>query len=393
MRAVNYLLILITSYSFAQTKFEKGYIIGNTGEKTDCYIKNDDWDGNPSQFTYKFSLEGESKTGNLQNVVEFGVESSFKYIKANVDMDRASLDLNNFNEDRTPKLKPETVFLRVLREANESFYSYEENNLHLYFIKVSKNKIEQLINKPYKMEDSKIGFYQYYKQQLINSFDCGDLKSIIEKTAYNKSDLTAAFDKYYECSGQVVKKASQNSDKTEFNIRLRPGISYRSTKLHRSGETADVDYGSKPCFRIGLEVEAALPFNNNKWALFIEPNYEISSFSKTIPTYGNVTLKENIFSAPIGVRYYVSVNKNSKLFLNLAYNIMLFRNSDGVYETTDENFSVEKKHTVLLGVGYNYKKFSLEARFDLNDSTGATDFVYISAKSKAYGLILGYKFL
>ena len=37
----------------AQTNFEKGYCIDNTGNTIICYIKNFDWRNNPNTFKYK----------------------------------------------------------------------------------------------------------------------------------------------------------------------------------------------------------------------------------------------------------------------------------------------------------------------------------------------------
>jgi len=51
------LSVLITSSSFSQINFEKGYFIDNLGAKTDCYIKNIDWNLNPDTFDYKLELD------------------------------------------------------------------------------------------------------------------------------------------------------------------------------------------------------------------------------------------------------------------------------------------------------------------------------------------------
>lgn len=392
MKKLPFLLILITTICFSQNYFEKGYIINNNGERIECFIKNEDWKSNPTEIAYKSNLDSESKTANLQNTSEFGIDIFFKYIRVTVDMERTTMDLNNYNYDRTPKFKTETVFLKALKESDISLYSYEENNLHLYFIKKGTNKIEQLINKPYKLDEARVDYYQYYKQQLINSLQCDGLKADIEKTGYNKSGLMEVFEKYYKCSGQTVKEISKDKGKTEIKFYVTPGVTLRSYKLERAGENATADFAAKPSARIGAEMEVILPFNHAKWALFIEPNYETYSFSKEIPTYNNVTIEEQTIYAPIGVRHYMLINKNSKLFLDLALNLFIAKNSKGNYGATDENFEVKDKNNLVCGLGYAYKKYRLEVRFDLDSTVELTSENHIQAESKAFSFIFGYNF-
>lgn len=51
------LLLTITLYSNAQTKFEKGYYINNKGIKFEGYIKNSDWKNTPKKIEFKQTLE------------------------------------------------------------------------------------------------------------------------------------------------------------------------------------------------------------------------------------------------------------------------------------------------------------------------------------------------
>ena len=62
-----FILLFLSFNTFSQVTFEPGYIIDNSGQKTICLIKNNDWKNNPESFDYKINeaatvLEGNSGT-------------------------------------------------------------------------------------------------------------------------------------------------------------------------------------------------------------------------------------------------------------------------------------------------------------------------------------------
>ncbi|MFK7782131.1 hypothetical protein [Psychroserpens sp.] len=60
--------------SFSQINFEKGYLISNQGEKLDIFIKNNDWNDNPTEFKYKITLDSDQVIDeSINNVKEFGI--------------------------------------------------------------------------------------------------------------------------------------------------------------------------------------------------------------------------------------------------------------------------------------------------------------------------------
>jgi hypothetical protein len=68
------LYLLITEILFGQIVFEKGYFIDKNGNKIICLIKNIDWKDNPKGFDYKLFEDGEIKSANTEDVLEFSVE-------------------------------------------------------------------------------------------------------------------------------------------------------------------------------------------------------------------------------------------------------------------------------------------------------------------------------
>ena len=329
--------------------------------------------------------------GNLKDVSEFGVDNFSKFVRADVGVDRSSIDLDNFDHIRIPNLKRETLFLKVLKEANVTLYAYEEGNLNLYFLKSNTGKIEQLIYKPYKLDNQRVNFYSYFRQQLLNVMDCKDMKSEIEKTHYNKVELENIFQKYYECSAQTGTEINTNKPKTKFSLTIKPGITMRSFAFKRPNyPEANVDFGTKTFGRIGVELEALLPFNKGKWALFIEPYYDYYNYSKTIPTYGDVKAKSTAVNLPCGVRHYMFLNNNSRLFLNLAYNLNIFSSdSTASYQFAQTDITIETGSSITVGLGFKYNKYSAEVRTDIG-STTATNYSDLQIKTAPISFIFGY---
>src|SRR4051812_7885531 len=121
-------LFLFLSFSIsaaAQTAFEPGYIIDSTGEKINCFIKNDDWSDNPINFKYKLSEDGDIKTGDINNIKEFSIDNDNKFTSAEVKIDRSSDYINNLSDSSKPDWSVQKVFLHVLLSAKVSLMSYK----------------------------------------------------------------------------------------------------------------------------------------------------------------------------------------------------------------------------------------------------------------------------
>jgi hypothetical protein len=86
------LLFLIIStilniHCFGQIVYEKGYYIDNSNQKIECFIKNLDWNNNPTKFMYKLTENGEKNTLDIKLVKEFGIGDGLKYVRKKVQID------------------------------------------------------------------------------------------------------------------------------------------------------------------------------------------------------------------------------------------------------------------------------------------------------------------
>lgn len=398
-----YLTFLLFSFSaFSQTSFTPGYLIKTNGVKVNCFIKNEDWRGSPRTFEYKLEENGEIKIGTIDNIDEFGAGKFFKYIKATVEIDQSSDKVGNLNDVRNPVLKEETLFLKTLAEGNASLYTTEKENKKYFFFKIESEKIQPLIYKKYMATPTRMGTNEYYKQQLATTLNCDNLlESHFENLEYKKNKLLRIIVDYNSCKNSETILYVKENHKSTFNLCIRPGATYTSFSLQQIGDEK-IDFGNKAGFRIGLEVEYILPFNNNKWSLFFEPTYQYYDSEKEVVyvdyySFQKTTLisvEYNSIELPLGGRYYLFPNKNSAFFIDAAILIDVPIMDSKIVSSNESSYDLNIKNRTALafGIGFKFKnKYSLQARFYTTSSL--IDYYYRDSEYKTFSLIAGYNFL
>jgi len=398
------LIIFLSIFSFncyAQTDFERGYFINNNDEKISCLIKNGDWKNTPSKFKYKLSEGSEVKIETIKSAKEFGILNESKYKRFIVGIDRSSDNLNKLSDTKDPILKEEQLFLKTIIEGKASLFYYEDRGLKRYFFSVDDSRVEQLIYKSYKTTAHEIKKNNKYKQQLWFNLKCQTFSmDDINRVGYRKSGLIKLFIQYNECKNSISKKYQKKRSKKIFNLSITPGldISSLSTQNNKS-DFKDTDFGQNLGFRLGIEAELILPFNNNKWAVFVEPTYQYFKSEKEI-TYilkDVITKKTNVkvdyksIELPIGIRHSFYFNDNSKLFINAAYILDINLGSSLHAESRSfMDYEINSKPNFVFGVGYKYKnKYSFEIRSGLKRNILGTD-PAASSDYKKVSLIFGY---
>lgn len=375
-------LIAISTKSFAQNIYEKGFFIDNKGIKNEGLIKNLDWSKNPKQFEFKTSNDAQSNVLSIKEVKEFEITEKVKYLRAEVDVDLSDDNINALSEDKEPSFTKEEVFLKVLIENTNThtLYIYNNENIKRFFY-MKNGKITPLIYKRYLVSDNKIGTNKQFVEQLKEISNCNNIsQAYISNIQYTEKELKNFFIKLNECNNSDYKSFDKKVRKNNFHLSIRPGINFSSFDVTKSSAVnlQNEDFGSKSNFRIGIEAELVLPFNNDKWSVFIEPTYQYFKAEKQI--YTSTILNEQVLNKrsinyssieiPMGVRYYLFLNEKSKVFLSgaLIFDAVM-NNSELVYE--DYNFvankiKVSSKVNFGFGVGYKYDRYSVEANFHTN---------------------------
>lgn len=374
-------LLLQPLFCFSQAVFIKGYFIDNDHHRKDCLIEDVYSKNNIAGFDYKLTEDAAPLKASIDNVEEFGFQDNFKWIRATVNVDTSSRNIDVMKNNRHPEWKQRTVFLKTLIEGKASLYEYKEGDFEFFFFSKDNGNLEQLVYKKFHAGGGKYAYNSFYIAQLQSTVNCS-INALQKITAkYNANDLIAFFKAYNECENSPM-VSYQAKRKVKISIRATPGINISSYRL---GST---QFETKATFRAGVDFEALLPTKRNHWAIFIEPVYHYyKSDASNSTTSGSVDYKSIQMS--LGLRYYLPVTKKLKVYGNAAFLYDFPIDSEISYKN-----STVKIHTIgsyFAGVGGTLKKVSFEYRI-YSKLTLAEGEIYESEQFSNQAFILGYKF-
>lgn len=396
-----WLLLFISTSLFGQIEFELGYFITDDDIKTECLIKNIGWKNNPVEFDYKLHNEETVETATIADVKEFGIYDQFKYVRYTVDIDRSSMSTSKLSKKRTPEWTSETLFLQVIIEGAVNLYYYGEGNLKRYFYSKGDSSPKQLIYKKYLGQNgySVLENVTYQNQLWTEVKIEGSTLSSATRVGYKLTSLEKYFIKYHETIG-VSYNQYKNTLKGEgfkVDIKVLGGANYSSFSMENTYSKRSIDYGSHIGARFGFEAEFILPFNRNKWALYIDPTYQYYSATTTGYDYfGNpeeITADISSIRASVGIRHYFYLGDNSKLFINISFPFQLNYKANVDLDSNTELDIIKKSISIgSVGVGYVYKRFGAEIRID-PDRDLLAGYSYWQSEFTDYSLTFSYDLL
>jgi hypothetical protein len=385
-----YILLLFCSFlSFAQTKFEPGSYIDLNNTKHEGFIKNLDWKSNPSQIIFKSKItDSEDISVNTINIKEFEIYGISKYIKFNVNIDISSTNIADINYTKEPIFENKEFLLKVLLEGKKSLYYLSYNLNGKYFFNNSSGEIEELIYKKYKvnpeeaakMRESGDKVYSYstiltnngYIRQLFTDINCNVTRERVKKVVYNQSSLLKYFKEYNKCENTEFKtyNATKNA---EFKLNALIAINNNSIDLSNKNNTLYSNkFENKTSIGAGFELEVIFPYNNNKWAFFTETSFNtykddaILKDEKGFSLYDKqkVNIQYNYIQISPGFRHYFYLNENSKINLDVIYNIKKGIGNNNVDYEREQDLAISNDmlYNFALGASFNYKKYSLGIR-------------------------------
>lgn len=385
-----FLFLFFTIPFYSQITFEKGYYIDNNNNKISCLIKNLDWANNPTELLYKIEEQGSLKSIFIEDIKEFGIDNESKYERFNVEIDRSSEEIREMKYENYPIFKNEMLLLKVLVEGKATLYEYNSANLTRFFFKTDSSPISQLIYKSYKISETQIGKNNQFRQQLWNALKCDNMFiEEAENLSYKQDDLFNFFIKFNKCSNSEFIDFKNKRKKDLFNLNIRPGITNSSLSI---ANQSSYNFDNKTGFRLGLEAEFVLSFNKNKWAIIVEPTYH--NF-KTEMTQNGLTSKIDYKTVefPLGLRYYMFLNNNSKFFANAQYVIAHVVNSTAYFgdnKYKNNEMEIVPNSSLYMGLGYKYQnKYSAEFRMNFKKNI-LESYFFETSTYRSFSLVFGY---
>lgn len=92
-----------------------------------------DWFNNPDNINVRLNENGDTKNLSIDQIKEFGIYNTSKYVRVKVKMDRSSEIADKISSKRNSIFNEELLFLNVLVEGDATLYLYEDHNLKRFF--------------------------------------------------------------------------------------------------------------------------------------------------------------------------------------------------------------------------------------------------------------------
>ncbi|MGQ1783763.1 hypothetical protein [Saccharicrinis sp. GN24d3] len=384
-------LLILTLNAFSQITFEPGYFVNQKNDTVQCFIKNMDWKNNPDKFQYKIGENGAIKIATTNDTKEFHINNHSKYESHKVNIDRSTDNIEELGISNEPQYSEETLFLKLLVAGKVKLYAYEDRNLNRYFISTSTTKVEQLIYKRYLLQ-GKISYNKKFKQQLFTLLNDPqiDRKDIINLD-YERKDLIKLINQY-NGNGESTPKDRSNR-KSKIWISLKGGISFSNITMRNKNFSSSYEHNNSLGYRFGAASELPLPFNNNKWAIIVEPTLRFMDSKLEVDQELN-HIKYNSLEVPIGIRHYFYVGEKKSIFLNAMYIFDMPLNSNILINRFNNvnniNVNVNTVSNFAVGAGFLLGKCSAEARYGINRQlTG--DYMTWDTDYNELSIIIGLK--
>ncbi len=399
------LLVFVSGSAFSQIRFEKGYFITSEGERVECYIKNKGWSENPTEIEYRLNENTGSKIIKPEEVKEFGIDNTIKYVCSTVKIDRSPGQVDKLTTFANPIFEEEQLFLKVLVEGKANLYSYENGKIKRFFFNIDESQIEQLIFKLYKQSHNTVSENNRFRQQLWNSLICPSVeRKSLENINYTKNALTKVFAVYNSCSGSELTQSDRKVERQLFAVSVRPRWNSSSmwAKNHMD-RSFDFNWGGKNGFGLGIEGELFLGLKKNKWSLIVEPTYRDFSGNTTSIDHGNpgsiavAQLDYKSIELPLGVRHYFFLSPQSKIFINASY-ILDFAISVSQLAITRPSgyplgrLEIDGGNNFAIGAGFKYRSVGVEFRYHTTRDP-LKRFLVWEAEYENVSIILGYSII
>lgn len=182
---VGLLLSALPLISFAQSNFQKGYVITNTKDTLKGYIDYKERSRNPERVTFKTSLTGNSEIYNLINCDAYGIDGIEHQRRFLVDISMNEIELSKLSAERDSSYRRDSVFLKVIQEGkNLTLFSYaDELKVRFYILEKDAQVPVELIRVLY-LNNANIMQVKYdvkYARQLQTIMVKNDIEGISDK--------------------------------------------------------------------------------------------------------------------------------------------------------------------------------------------------------------------
>ncbi|MBB6272966.1 hypothetical protein HDF26_003426 [Pedobacter cryoconitis] len=129
------ILLSISALSFAQSNFQKGYVVNNEKDTLRGYIDYKEWDLNPGKIAFKTDLDAGIQDFTVKNSLAWAVTGFEIYQKYEVEVSMSQVDVSRLSVGRDNSKAKSVVFLKVLQTGkNATLFSYTDGIKQRFYL-------------------------------------------------------------------------------------------------------------------------------------------------------------------------------------------------------------------------------------------------------------------
>lgn len=422
MRIPFFTLLLFTISSFAQFNYEKGYFKTNEGTLVACYIRDTNWNYMPTEIDYRLEENGEIMHKIISEIEGFGVYGTVEFKRYKVMIDLNSNEVRTMQKSSVPKLTEKQLLLKSIVSGSANLYSYSDPTLTRYFYETDTVPLEQLVYFRFLTDDGQMGTNSQFRQQLMRNVHTDAIpEKKLKKLKYQRKDLIDYFMKYNnskvspknvesKLTLQQKNNVAQNASKTKpkndqkisdilsLRIAVGAGNAKQTVIIPKSGFYLNtLTSASNRIYTFGAQFEFR-PLKRKSFGFFVNPTYHSFKAEKDYiqdrmffsdPKPHHLSVSYSSIAATTGIRFYIFINKVSKIFINAGYTIDL-SNSGEINIDGFQQYSIGGGvgSNICGGFGYSYKNFSIECSLETTKNL-----INNIANYNKNGFVLAYDFL
>ena len=415
-------LLFLLKFTFSQENFKPGFIVFENGDTLQGYIDYRNWDINPNEISFKEKPEENIKLFTPHIIKEFCVLDE-KYRSAFVQTEISTPMSSLLYFDEELRFADTVVFLQTMIEGGKCLYSYKNQYGKEYFYIKNNSAYELLIYRKYIRESEEdkdeikdglkiVAENKKYLGQLSSYLnDCPTIYQKITNTEYTKKSIYNLFNDYYDCTSKPV-EFQKKREKISLKYGVLGGISISRLNFKNDDYSylVNTNFSSSLNITAGLYFNVVFPRNQRKWSLeneIIYTSYKVNGtyseyFHEERYTTINTTLGYTYLKLNNLIRYKYPI-KNVFIYLNAGisngYNIAeTNKKISDIKLYTDERHEeelaledrVKYEQGLIIGLGFMYKKFSFESRFERGNGMCINQ--GLRSVSTRYYFLFGYNF-
>lgn len=415
-------LLTTTLSSFCQNlRINQAYVVNLQGDTTRGRILNLQGIGTPRNLEFMNEQTKEVITLKPDEIRSFADNEGRLYLSAHVSVDYSPVETNSLLETPEPELKPETIFLEVLRVGKIDLYkTVLRSGRFLFYAQKEYDTIIPLVDYYYIsrakesdiaefQRDNKIHAVKYLGQLSFMMADYPELQNEIHSVKYTQKDISSVIDSYNGHFESQESKQILRSDKTiqYFGVTLGAGagkLSYLKFGSSQYDFTTDfpvrigVDWHIIPATLKGrLQVRNQLSYEWYKTAA--SKSYTMSPVNYLdnltfAPGSLILTNSARLYVSCQSLKFFVGAGITNSYFLHAKNE--LIRQSTIVSTTETETYAavrdLVKYHLFYtVGVGIEYGRLGLELRFD--PAKSLTKISSIDIFHQGFLFMLTYRFI